>query len=74
MTEPSLKAAQRKLSQALKDADDWYTEATYALPDSHTWRDVDLLSIEASTRSVNAYRVYDQERAEFEAFVAADSE
>jgi hypothetical protein len=68
----SLRAAHIALAAALNAADAWHTEALAALPDGHTWRDVDLLSIEKSKRHMTAYGAYDVVAAEFDRLVAEE--
>jgi hypothetical protein len=67
MTAPSLKAARARLSTALATADDWHTDALGALPDGHSWRDVDLLDIR-SARHRAAHDTFEAAQREFEQY------
>jgi hypothetical protein len=70
----SIRAAQRTLDDAICAAADWHMEALHALPDGHTWRDVDLLSLEHSARCKAAYDAYEVARAEWDAYVASEAQ
>jgi hypothetical protein len=73
MTIPSLRKAREVLKEALAAADDWHADTVRALPDNHTWRDLDLLEIERSTRHIAAYDAYGVTSAEFSKLVEEDN-
>jgi hypothetical protein len=70
MNAPSLRAAQRELDQAIDVIEEAHARSLKALPDNHTWRDVDSLEFRRSQRTIAAYKAFNQAKAEFERYCA----
>ena len=71
---PSSKQADRTLKIALTAIDDHYDAAVRALPDGHTWRDIDVLETERAQAAIKAYDEHKIAIAEWDAYVAGHAD
>lgn len=70
----SLREAEMELAAALTKADDWHDHVMRALPDNHTWKDVDLIGRAYNNLCIEAHKAYEKAQIEWEAFVASSIE
>ena len=71
---PSRKHADQTLKFALAAIDDHYDAAVRALPDDHTWRDIDVLETERAQAAIKAYDEHKIAIADWETYVAAHAD